>query len=195
MADIIRPIEPFELTQEFGVNPKDYARFGLKGHNGWDLKTKWPDTPKGQRYILSPWKSQFYARGNEGNDGFGIYFETITVLKNIYKLTFAHCLSVESFTQRNEGEAMGISDNTGNSTASHLHLTVKRGKMNAGKFVSDNQNNGYFGAINPQEFFDELREFKKGPIGDDVLLNKLKAIIDSQDDPRIKIAKARDLLK
>lgn len=161
MSDIIRPIEPFELTQGFGGNPEAYVRFGLKGHNGWDFKTKFPDTPQGFRYIFSSWKSQFYSQGNEGNDGFGLYFEVIIQLYNTYKLTYAHCKSIEHFENKNEGETMAISDNTGNSTGSHLHLTVKRGKLQSGKFISDNYNNGYFGAINPQEFFDELRKYKK----------------------------------
>jgi hypothetical protein len=161
MADITRPIEPFELTQGFGENPADYARFGLKGHNGWDLRTKFPDTPNGFRNILSSWISKFYTQGNEGNDGFGLYFEVIVQLYNTYKLTFAHCQSVEIFQSKNEGETMAISDNTGNSTGSHLHLTIKKGSLVNGKFNSDDYNNGYFGAIEPQLFFDELRKYKK----------------------------------
>ena len=161
MADIIRPIEPFELTQSFGENPAAYARFGLKGHNGWDFKTKFPDTPNGFRNILAPWLSKFYSQGNEGNDGFGLYFETIIQLYSTWKLTFAHCNSIESFQTKNEGETQAISDNTGNSTGSHLHLTVKKGSLSNGKFNVDNYNNGYFGAIEPQIFFDELRKYKK----------------------------------
>ena len=93
---------------------------------------------------------------------------------------------------------MALSDNTGNSTGAHLHLTVKRGKKEhlSGKFVSDNYNNGYFGAINPQEFFDELRKFKAAqPKGDDVLLNAAKTVVDGQGSPGDKIAKLRELLK
>ncbi len=161
MTDIVRPIEPFELTQLFGVNPDSYRRFGLAGHNGWDLRTKFSDTPQGHRNILASWFSEFYSRGDEGNDGFGKYFEVIVKLKSTWKLTYAHCLSIESFSKKNEGEIMAISNSTGNSTGDHLHITVKRGSLNNGKFVSENYNNGYFGAVNPQEFFDELREFKK----------------------------------
>lgn len=161
MADIIRPIEPFELTQGFGENPQDYARFGLKGHNGWDLRTKYPDTPQGHRFILASWLSNFYATGDEGNDGFGKYFEVIVTLNNTWKLTYGHCLAIDSFTTKNEGESMGISDNTGNSTGDHLHLTAKKGTLSNGKFQSFDPNNGYFGAVNPQGFFDELRAFKQ----------------------------------
>lgn len=56
---------------------------------------------------------------------------------------------------------MAISDNTGFSTASHLHMTPKRIKIVNGKHVVQNYNNGYFGAVNPQEYFDEVRKYKK----------------------------------
>lgn len=161
MADIIRPIEPFELTQGFGEHPEWYARFGLKGHNGWDLRTKFPDTPNGFRNILAPWLCKFYVQGNEGNDGYGLYFEVIIQLYNTWKLTLAHCNSIESFQTKNEGETMAISDNTGNSTGSHLHLTVKKGTLSNGKFTNFDNDNGYFGAVEPQIFFDELRKYKK----------------------------------
>lgn len=161
MSDIVRPIEPFELTQGFGSNPDTYKRFGLKGHNGWDLKTKFPDTPKGFRNILSSWLMLFYKQGNEGKDGYGLYFETLSKLYSTWKLTFAHCLSVESFTTKNEGENMAISDNTGFSTDSHLHLTTKRIRIINGQHEVIDYNNGYFGAVNPQDFFDELRKYKK----------------------------------
>jgi len=160
MVDITRPIEPFELTQGFGENPSSYVRFGLKGHNGWDFKTKWPDTPKGNRYIMASWVVDFYKQGNEGNDGYGLFFETVCQLYSTWKLTYAHCASVEPFTRTTESQAMGVSDNTGNSTGAHLHLTVKRIKIVNGKHEVQDYGNGYFGAINPQEFFDELRKFK-----------------------------------
>lgn len=159
MADIVRPIEPFELTQGFGENPASYAKFGLAGHNGWDFRTKFPDTPEGRRYILASWLMEFYRQGTDPT-GYGLFFETVVRLKSIWKLTFGHCHSIEQFTTKNEGDHMAISDNTGNSTGSHLHLTCKRIKIENGVHVVQNYNNGYFGAVNPQEFFDELRAYK-----------------------------------
>lgn len=159
MVEIIRPIEPFQLTQEFGVNPEAYKKFGLKGHNGWDLRTKYPDTPQGHRNIFSSWLMKFYRSGVDPK-GYGNFFETTCQLKSLWKLTYAHCLSIETFTTKQEGETMAISDNTGNSTGAHLHLTVKRIKIENGQHVTIDNNNGYFGAVNPQEFFDELRMYK-----------------------------------
>lgn len=159
MADIIRPIEPFQLTQGFGSNSTTYAKFGLKGHNGWDFKTKFDDTPKGQRDILASWLMEFYRQGIDP-PGYGNFFETVCKLKSIWKLTYAHCLSIKSFPRATEGESMAISDNTGFSTGSHLHLTAKRIKIVDGVHVVQNHSNGYFGAVNPQEFFDEVRAYK-----------------------------------
>jgi hypothetical protein len=165
MADIQRPIEPFQLTQEFGVNKANYARFGLDGHNGWDFKTKFPDTPDGHRAILASFPSTLYVVGNEGNDGYGKYFDVIVQLKKTWKLTYAHCHSIRDFHTVAESEQMAISNNTGNSTGAHLHLTVKEGTLKDGKFISNNPNNGFKGAVNPQLFFDELREFKQAQAG------------------------------
>lgn len=159
MADITRPIEPFELTQAFGENPASYAKFGLKGHNGWDFRTKFDDTPKGQRSILASWLMEFYRQGVDPT-GYGNFFETVCKLKSVWKLTFGHCLTIESFVTKNEGETMAISDNTGNSTGAHLHVTVKRITITNGVHQVIDYNNGYFGAVEPQEFFDELRQWK-----------------------------------
>lgn len=156
---VIYPIQPKELTQGFGENPAAYARFGLKGHNGWDFKTKFSDTPLGKRYIFASHLSKFYTKGNQGNDGFGLYFDVLVQLKSLWKLTYAHCASIETFTEKKPGEQMAISDNTGNSTGAHLHLTTKKGKLVNGVFQADNNDNGYFGAVDPQLFFTELDQF------------------------------------
>jgi len=192
MVDIIRPIEPFELTQGFGENPDWYTQFGLKAHNGWDIKTIYSDTPQGRRNILSSWFSTFYTRGTDPT-GYGRYFETIVQLYNTWKLTFAHCHSIEDFSSKNEGDMMAISDNTGNSTGPHLHLTVKKGKLNNGAFEVFDYQNGYFGALDPQIFFDELRQFKQdSQMGDNPcqdIANQLEEMRKSRDSWREKAKK------
>ncbi len=161
MADITRPIEPFELTQGFGENPDDYKRFGLAGHNGWDFRTRFDDTPNGERDILCSWRMELYKLGDEGKDGYGKFFETVCQLYSTWKLTFGHCKAIQTFNTRFEKESMATSDNTGNSTGPHLHFTVKRIKVIDGQHQVLDYNNGYFGAVDPQEFFDELRKFKQ----------------------------------
>lgn len=153
------PVDPFNLTQGFGEHPEWYTVFGLKGHNGWDVRTKYPDTPAGFRNILATQDTQFYKQANEGNKGYGLYFEVLTKAVSLWKHTFAHCNSIESFNEKKQSEVMAISDNTGNSTASHLHWTVKRIKVVNGVHEVQNYNNGYFGAVNPQEYLDEVRNY------------------------------------
>ena len=155
---LLLPIDPFQLTQEFGENPNMYKKFGLKAHNGWDIKTKYPDTPVGQRYIIAPQNVQFYKQSIDP-PGYGIYFEVITKAKSLWKHTFAHCHSIETFTEKKQGESMAISDNTGNSTGGHLNWTVKKIKILNSQHEVQDYNNGYFGAVNPQEYVDEVRNY------------------------------------
>ena len=217
MSDITRPIEPFELTQDFGNNPIGsdgkpiYAQFGLKGHNGWDLRTKFDDTPLGRRNILASWFSEFYRKGDDPN-GYGRFFETLIQLKSIWKLTLAHCWSIEDFKTKNESEIMAVSDNTGFSSGAHLHLTVKPIKIENGQHINLLQDNGYFGAVNPQEFFDELRIFKlqqnsstdtipvpKAQFGDFERVkagwNKVREKLNTEDNEVVVLAEIDKLIK
>src|SRR3990167_5371768 len=156
--NVTLPIDPFNLTQEFGINAEIYKKFGLAGHNGWDVRTIYPDTPGGRRFILAPQKVQFYKQAIDP-PGYGNYFEVITKAKSIWKHTFAHCASIEAFLEKEQGDHMAISDSTGNVTGPHLHWTVKRIKIVNGAHEVQNYNNGFFGAVNPQEYLDEVRSY------------------------------------
>lgn len=171
-SDIFRVIEPFDLTQGFGENPALYKKFGLAGHNGWDHRTKVIEdivlangrvvkaTPNGKRDLLAVWFLSLYKIGFDPN-GYGNYFEVIVKLYSTWKITYGHCSSVYSWVHRNEGDTMAASGSTGNSTGDHVHETVKRIKIINGTHEVQNYNNGYFGAVNPQEFYTELRAWKK----------------------------------
>jgi hypothetical protein len=61
-----------------------------------------------------------------------------------YQTIYAHLTkaTVPHGTQVAEGQQIGISGNTGNSSGPHLHLGVKP--------IPQDNNNGFFGAIDPQ---------------------------------------------
>lgn len=154
MANVLLPIDPFKITQVFGVNYDTYKKFGLKGHNGWDIRTKYTDTPEGRRNIIAMQDVEYYKKGWDPN-GYGNFFEVITrTSKNLWRHTFGHCHSINSFSHLPQGATMAISNNSGFSTAAHLHWTTKR--INPDGSAKD-YNNGYFGAVNPQEYLDEVR--------------------------------------
>lgn len=153
------PVMPMVITQQFGVNPAAYKGYGLAGHNGWDFRTKFPDTPDGKRPIWASHESIFYAKGDEGKVGYGLYFEVIVHLKRSWKLTYAHCSHINDFDRAFRANAMATSGNTGNSTGPHVHLTTKPGRVLRGKFVNEEPDNGYKGAVNPALFFGELVSF------------------------------------
>lgn len=129
----------FRVTQLFGVNPQDYAQFGMKGHNGIDygLPTGTPvvAATAGTAYVLSD------------PPGFGDY---VQVVGKDYKTIYAHLqkATISNGQQVVEGQQIGVSDNTGNSSGPHLHFGVK-------PIVGLNNNNGFFGAIDPQPILNQ----------------------------------------
>jgi hypothetical protein len=128
----------YPITQPFGVNPADYAKFGMAGHNGIDYGLP-SGTPvvaatNGVAYVL-------YEAGRFGN--------YIQIVGPQYKTIYAHLQKalITNGALVNEGQVIGLSDNTGNSSGPHLHFGVKP--------IPQDNNNGYFGAIDPQPILNQ----------------------------------------
>ena len=68
------------ITQEFGKNPQVYSQFGLKGHNGIDLRAK-VGTP-----LFAPFEGKVKA-GNQGDKGYGKY---IRIYKDNLEVILGH---------------------------------------------------------------------------------------------------------
>ena len=109
------------ITQAFGVNPQNYAMWGLPGHEGLDFR--------------APWNTNIYAC----SDGEVFYVETrpdehpygkhIRIQhENGFRTVYAHLQEVlVDFGQDVVAKQLiGKADSTGNSTGSHLHLTLKK---------------------------------------------------------------------
>ncbi len=103
----------FTLTQAFGLNPADYAKFGLKGHNGidWGL-------PTGTQ-IIAPHDGKVIEAQNDPG-GYGNYIK-IEDSKEGSVLAHLQTFQVKAGDMVSEGQPIALSNNTGNSTGPHLH--------------------------------------------------------------------------
>ncbi len=110
-------IKPFHqdwpLTQGFGQNPANYAKFGLKGHNGLDY-----GLPIGTD-VIAPHAGKIIEAATDPT-GYGNYLK-IENDKEGSVLAHLQDWLVNVGDVVTEGQLIAHSDNTGNSTGSHLH--------------------------------------------------------------------------
>lgn len=135
----------FPLTQSFGENPARYsARYGIKSHNGIDIACP-TLTP-----ILATadgWIKEIGSRdlGTFDSGGYGNY---IKVVHNGFLSIYAHLndIQVKLNDRVVKGQLIAHSNNTGFSTAPHLHFGVAPCDEAGNKTES---NNGWSGYIDP----------------------------------------------
>lgn len=132
-------IGQFKLSQRFGADPDTYfARYKLKGHNGIDFACP-TMTP-----ILSA------ADGWVSESGFdpGGYGHYIKIVHDGYFTIYAHLndILVHFKDKVVTGQIIGHSNNTGFSSAPHLHFGVAPCDINGIKLEAGN---GYSGYIDP----------------------------------------------
>ncbi len=160
---MIRPFKgTFLITQEWGVNPADYARFGLKGHNGVDY-----GTPTGT-HILAPHSGRVIEAAYD-QYGYGNYVK-IENDKEGSILAHLQSFNVNAGDTISEGQQIGISNNTGNSTGPHLHWGYYR--------MPRNKSDGFSGTTNPFPYLQENNQTI--PPGDDCP-TKLKQVTEERD--------------
>ena len=115
------PTEFRTINQYFGVNPQNYAQFGLPGHEGLDIQA-----PDGSRvFAVAPGKVSMVRLEPTGHN-YGIHVRVDHVEQ--YQTTYAHLRQCFVSVGQNvtAGMVLGLADNTGNSFGSHLHLTLKK---------------------------------------------------------------------
>lgn len=127
----------FTRTQGFGENSAIYARFGLKGHNGYDYATP-NDTP-----ILAAITGKV-VEATSDSTGYGNY---IKIENDKEGVLVAHLrrFTVSVGQEVNEGQLIGYSNNTGFSSGPHLHFGYFRKPRD--------RSNGYSGYIDPAPYF------------------------------------------
>ena len=109
------------LTQAFGANPQIYRRYGMPGHEGVDLRaltnTNVYACADGEVYeVYNHPKSHAY----------GIHVRIQH--RDGYKTVYAHLAKalVHKGDPVQAGQLIARADSTGNSSAPHLHLSLKR---------------------------------------------------------------------
>ena len=109
------------ITQKFGMNPQIYRRFGLPGHEGMDIRA-----PHSTNIYACADGTVFRVHDGSGNHAYGIHIRIQH--RDGYKTIYAHLTRALARVgdQVKTGDRIGLADSTGNSTGSHLHLTLKK---------------------------------------------------------------------
>ena len=150
------PTYPFSINQKFGNVMPIYTNMGMKGHSGLDLLAT-----HGQPVYASHDGEVSYA-GVDSSEGYGVVLRTLkrfeynggeVYLKSIYWHLIKD-IPVKVGQTVKAGEIIGYADNTGLSTGDHLHFGLKPQIAGEDDWSWSNleQNNGYFGAIDPEPY-------------------------------------------
>jgi len=159
------PVLHYYVNQGFGDNPKTYAQFGIKGHNGIDLHADHGDPV----YASTDGMAYYEMDDNQGegfivitNDPVDFLDGTTAHAKTIYwHLCSVHDPQFKPVLPTDgkgypvkTGDLIGYADNTGFSTGTHLHWGLKPVMPGEDPAVFYNfaQNNGYAGAIDPTPY-------------------------------------------
>lgn len=157
------------ITQYFGVNAKLYAHLNMDGHNGWDIVAPW-GTP------IFAVSDQKIVEVKDTPNGYGKH---IRAIDDEHEYTYGHLSSISVTIGQTvkAGDEIGKCGNTGfvvsgatpfwqyNPYAgTHLHITIRKirrwegtGQYNLqyqtmDKVWVENHDNGFFGAIDPEQF-------------------------------------------
>lgn len=107
----------YAVSQPFGANPQNYAKFGMVGHNGIDFAV-----PEGTSVYAV--ESGTVAEVRDDPDGYGKY---VKIRHAWGESLYAH-LRGQGVNEGNpigKGDFVGVSGNTGNSTGPHLHFGLR----------------------------------------------------------------------
>lgn len=139
---------PAIVTQAYGIHKQWYAPFGLPGHEGIDIRalTNTPVMACADGEVVR-------VELSATNNAYGVHVRLKHVLADDeYESIYAHFRLASPTVQVGEvvgvGHVLGKADNTGNSSGSHLHITLKhkgKGSPWMGRDI-----------VNPTPYFREL---------------------------------------
>jgi predicted flap endonuclease-1-like 5' DNA nuclease len=127
------PTEYGTITQKFGENPRFYNKFGLPGHEGLDFRA-----PEGTEIYAAADGIVTDVRLDEFADPLlKPYGNQVRIQhEGGFKTIYAHLSEVVVMPGQvvKAGQLIGLAGSTGNSSAAHLHLSLKRqGATTAGE--------------------------------------------------------------
>lgn len=132
--------QDFPLTQGFGGNEPMYRQYNLKGHNGLDY-----GLPTGTE-VVAPHSGKILEVADQGKSGYGKYIK-VENDKEGSVLAHLSAFKVKAGDIVTEGQLLGLSGNTGNSTGPHLHWGYYQ--------LPRDRANGYAGFIDQTPFLKE----------------------------------------
>lgn len=181
------PVKTIHFNQKFGNKDGKYTNMGLGGHNGIDFFAS-----HGTPIYASHDGFASYQVDSSGGHGVVVItdkeYEDVNGESSYFKTIYWHMVdhledpSFESpiadktgFVKVKKGDLIGYADNTGFSTGNHLHYGLKKVAKGEdwGTWYNLNQNNGYFGAIDPMPYFELTKEQEESLTKQVSLLTKL----------------------
>lgn len=139
---LLKPLDKWFITQKFGENPKVYAKFGLKGHDGVDLRTRFFDSPLGRRYVTASHDGVVeVVRADVGGYGTHIRLRGADGCMTIYGHLSKSYVSKGDVIKA--GQRMALTGNTGFSSGPHLHFEFRPSGW------EKHSNDGWGGAVDP----------------------------------------------
>lgn len=136
------PLDKIFVTQGFGVNAKYYARYGMKGHDGLDLRTRFSDSPLAHRYV-SVASDGVVEEERYDKTGYGWHLRvrhpdgSLTIYGHNSKLYVRKGQHVKA------RQIIALSGNTGDSSGPHVHFEYRPAGW------EQHKNNGFAGAEDP----------------------------------------------
>lgn len=133
-----------------------YPYLGMKGHTGLDLLALdgvplYHCGPDGIVEEISTEVERGLGVGVVSDD----FFSTKDTSSSQVKLRYWHLksIAVKKGQKIKTGDLVGYADSTGLSSGSHLHLELKQVYWSGTEYLNKYQNNGYFGAEDPEPYF------------------------------------------
>ena len=150
MRYLFAPLDKVFITQAFGERPAVYAKFGLKAHNGLDFRTRFIDSPLGRRYVSAA-QDGIVETVRLDIKGYGTHIR----LRHADGSMTLYGHLTKPYVQKGDKvlaqQIIGLSGNTGFSSAPHLHFELRQAHW------EDHKTNGYAGAVDPAPYMLETK--------------------------------------